>query len=126
MTIPAVTAGSTIDPAWGNAVADSLNLTEITDQDGSTKYAIRAVVLGSITTDGTGFFSVTPADVGLTTIVGAVLTMNYTAVAGAPSLQGLRLTAGNLVGRVMKMTDGTAFTSASIGTGHFCLAWGTV
>lgn len=72
MTIPAVSAGAIIDPAWGNAVADQLNDLPLFVQSGSHVSA----------PDGNGSFTITfPEPFASPPIVVAQMLLNSTATA---------------------------------------------
>jgi len=75
MTIPAVTAGSTIDPAWGNAVADEINAMSGREFDqgaggavgtSNTTYATITVPAGDHAVFGRGNFELATSGTGRT------------------------------------------------------------
>jgi len=115
-------------PGVGSSPVDPLE-DEVLDADGVTRYDMRVKLFTSAwgTPDSNGLIAQDASIFGLTTIVGLVCVANYSAVADAPFLQGVRLSngGGTVTTRWLKSTNGTNYTGGAVGGSSMWIAWGT-
>jgi hypothetical protein len=112
--------GDTIDDAW----VDAIRAGTASDPSG-TNYDVRVAVLTTGATDGSGIKVISASSLGLTTLVGLIVTGNYAATAQSPTVQGVRIVSNAAQVRYINVDTATAVASSTGLLPMFVVAWGT-